>query len=171
MARPVLGFQAIIPPADLMPKQAERVLNFVGRALREDVGRMILNEMKARVSSWEHKPDFATEFRDLPHRMTLIVWPARKNVRFWRWVSKGTKRDGFVFPVNAKALTIQTYNPSSLPGNVYGRSHARVGPVHLTGVARKSSIEARDFEGHIVNDLRGDFNRTIRRAFIRALSL
>src|SRR5574341_133758 len=146
--------EGIYPEANVMAKKGDRVLEALKDTLTGEVARRLKNAMKARTQGWDQAPDFKSDLAAEIRRFSLLVMPAGKGKVKWERVSGGTPPHT-ITARRAPTLVFQAYKPSTLPGNVYGRSHSRYGPYTRKVSVRNKGIKSRNFEEHIVKEEEG----------------
>lgn len=153
---------AVIPPKASKPGPVfDKILSAVENEMRANSKDIIKREMGKRVKNWGTKPEFAGRYSRIGGVVgSMYVFPRGGGMTLsgasgrdlWTFVSLGT-RDRPIVPRNKPQLIFRRgYKARTAPGNVYGRSSSRFGPVIKTTLVRHHSIKARKFEEHIVND-------------------
>lgn len=158
MAKAFLIATPILPkPADYPMNKMREVESSIYRTLRGSVYTRLRGAFRDRVRGWSEAPSFPGIYKRTADTFELDVRPtARQEVlNKYRYVTLGTDRSGRYTQVKtARYLKIRSYRPYTRPGNRYAQAGGGIyyGPTSYKKKVPMSSIEARDFEGHIRDD-------------------
>lgn len=142
-----------IPPknADFFADAEKAVTSELAAAMLGPVARVLVKAEENYIKNWEHKPKIVSEFRHMKTRLKLWVRPKGKNLRYWVFVSQGTKPR---IITSDKVMPVRSYAPKTTPAGIYGGSGAYTGGTTFTksvGHVKRHEIKAREFEKYIVD--------------------
>jgi hypothetical protein len=157
-------------PANLLPKIDSGII----AALNGPVKVRVRNAMADRTRNWKSPPSMGSRYhRPSKDIFELHVFPTgtEKAVKKWVYVSKGT-RSHPISAIRAPMLKYQMgYKSHTKPSNKYGLP----GGGSYSGEWRRAprvqhpGVEARDFEGHVVEQVRKKVVADIQSAIYAAL--
>ncbi len=153
---PLIRIEPILPKGDyplgLMDVLAKEIRN----ALMTEVKPLLQSAQQKRIQNWRTKPTFNGLYRR-PNTDEFVLQMnlsgSKEAKQRWTWVSLGTNREGYIKPRNPRGmLKFKSYKSATKPGNIYGLYHGRSwsNTVYYKKQVKASSIEAREFETHII---------------------
>ena len=159
MAKTFLYATPILPsPKDYPMNKMREVESSIYRTLRGPVTARLKRAFEDRVRGWSEKPAFPGIYKRTADTFELDIRPTARTevLNKYRWVTLGTDRSGRrTVARKAPYLKFQRYyRAHTRPGNRYAQAGGgtRYGPTIRMKSVPMSSIEARDFEGHIRDD-------------------
>ena len=154
-------------------KSAEAV-RALGAGMDSIVKPHFIAESEKRVANWNHKPEIKARKFIKADSLSINVYPAGPNKKYWLWTSKGTKRHD-IPSAGPGFLAFQLgYQPKTAKsGGGYGGPGIATGPWR-SGVMQidHPGTTPREFEKYILAENKQWFSRTMEnlwRRTIRAL--
>lgn len=175
-----IRFEAILPrrkryPADLIEKMEDEV----GLALIVPIQLTLVSAMRKRVRGWSTFVQFRGAYRRRQRAggwtgASLTVSPYGRGRKQWQFVSSGV-RGHMIYRRRAVYLVIRGgrggYRPHTSPGGGYGGpgTYNSAGTYRTIHPVRWPGIQARNFERHIVDEVRTSVVKDLVKAINRAL--
>lgn len=175
-----IRFEAILPrrkryPTDLIEKMEDEV----GLALTVPIQLTVVSAMRKRVRGWSTFVQFRGTYRRRQRAggwtgASLTVSPYGRGRSRWQFVSSGV-RGHMIYRRRAIYLTIRGgrggYRPHTSPGGGYGGpgTYNNAGTYRTIHPVRWPGIQARNFERHIVDEVKASVVKDLVKAINRAL--
>ena len=117
------------------------------KTLDAEVKPRLLEYGERVVANWEHKPQFKARKRITRGGISVYVYPAGENKKYWIWTSRGT-RPHPIEPKKASVLAFPSvYTPKTKPrGPSYGGPGTSSGPMIYARHVDHPGTKPRHFE-------------------------
>jgi hypothetical protein len=171
---PLIKIEPILPkknyPAGLMDVLAVEIR----KSLMTQVKPLLQSAQQKRIQNWKTRPTFNGLYRR-PNKdefhLVMNLSGSKQAKERWTWVSLGTNREGKIKARRATIMKFKRYKAATAPGNVYGRYHGRSWnkTVYYKKEVKASSIKAREFETHIIDENTKEVFKLIQKAVDNAV--
>jgi len=158
--------------------EAPKVKRMLADAIDAEVKPHYVRRFKEVVADWDHKPEFKSRKFIKPDSISVNVFPAGPNKKYWIWVSGGT-RPHIIEAKNSPTLAFMWGGPGSYQAKTKPGKPRYKGPGTVLGGkmvfprrVKHPGSKAREFEGVIAKEEKPWFSRTMEniwRRTIRAL--
>lgn len=142
----------------------------LGQVMKNQISREAKQLMGRVVEDWKKRPDFSADYRRDGNEWVLWVHPTGPVAKVWRWLSAGVE-PRVIRPRRKTRLKFRGgYQPRTVPGQpFYSGPGKYTGDIHFDTLVNWPGIEARDFEGGILEEYSPTYIRSMTKGIGNAL--